>query len=229
MHIVITGTNRGIGLEFVRQFLARGDHVDAAVRRPDAAHDLSALAEKAGGQLRIFACDTTNEASVIAFAAAIGDVPVDLLINNAGVSGDWEGFFAADLNQALQTFNTNALGTLRVTRALLPHLRRSSTRRIVNISSSFGSIAEATSGMLLGYRMSKTALNMATKVVAQELSGEAFTVLMVHPGWVKTDMGGENAPTTAEESVRGMIAEIERRGPADTGTFFDFVGKTIAW
>jgi NAD(P)-dependent dehydrogenase (short-subunit alcohol dehydrogenase family) len=229
MHIVITGTNRGIGLEFVRQYIARGDHVDAAVRQPDAARELSALVEKAGGKLRIFAGDTTSESSVNAFATAIGDIPVDMLINNAGVSGGWEGFLETNLDEALRTFNTNALGTLRMTRALLPHLRRSSVRRIVNLSTSFASIADATSGILFGYRMSKAALNMATKVVSEELRGEGFTVLAVHPGWVKTDMGGSDAPTTAEESVQGLIAQIDRRGAADTGTFFDFTGKAIAW
>jgi NAD(P)-dependent dehydrogenase (short-subunit alcohol dehydrogenase family) len=229
MHIVITGTNRGIGLEFVRQYLERGDHVDAGVRQPDAAHDLAALAEKAAGRLRIFACDTTDEPSVQAFAAAVGDIPVDMLINNAGVSGGWENFFDTKLDDTLRTFNTNAIGTARVIRAFVPHLRRSSTRKIISISTSHASIADATAGFLFGYRMSKAALNMASKVVSQELAGENFTVLIVHPGWVKTDMGGENAPTTARESVQGMIAEIERRGPADTGTFFDFTGKAMAW
>lgn len=229
MHIVITGSNRGIGLELVRQYLERGDSVDAAVRQLDKAQELSALADKAGGRLRIFAVDIARDESVQAFADALGDTMVDMLINNAGVSGGWEGFFEANFTTALSTFNTNALGPMRVTRALLPHLRRSSRRRIVNISTEMGSIAEAEGSKLFGYRLSKAALNMATKVLAQDLGGEGFTVLAVHPGWVKTDMGGADAPTKVEDSVRGMIAEIERRGPADSGTFFDFTGKTLPW
>jgi NAD(P)-dependent dehydrogenase (short-subunit alcohol dehydrogenase family) len=229
MHIVITGTSRGIGLEFVRQYLERGDHLDAGVRQPDKAPALSALAAKAGGKVRIFACDTTSDASVKAFANAIGDTAVDMLINNAGVSGDYGGFADANLEEALRTFDTNALGPVRVTRALLPALRRSSVRRIVNISTVMASIADATSSSLFGYRMSKAALNMATKLTAQDLNGEGFTVLAVHPGWVQTEMGGPNATTGVEESVQGMIAQIDRHGPADTGAFFDFSGKTIPW
>jgi NAD(P)-dependent dehydrogenase (short-subunit alcohol dehydrogenase family) len=229
MHIVITGTNRGIGLELVRQYLERGHDVDASVRQPEKAPELAALVNKADGRLRIFACDTTREESVRAFAEALGNTTVDMLINNAGISGSWESFFETNFEEVLRTFNTNALGAMRVTRALLPHLRRSSQRRIINMSSAYGSITEATGGILFGYRLSKVALNMATKVISQDLREEGFTILAVHPGWVKTDMGGPDALISVDESVQRVIAQIERRGPADSGTFFDFTGKTLPW
>ena len=229
MNIVITGANRGIGLEFVRQYLERGEHVYATARQPDKAHDLAALTNKAAGKLRIFACDTSQEASVRAFAEKLGETSVDVLINNAGISGSWAGFLETNLEEVLPTFNTDTLGALRVTRALLPHLRRSEARTIINISSICASIAETTSSMLFGYRLAKAALNMATKALAQDLMGEKFTILAVHPGWVKTDMGGTEAPITPEESVRGMIAQFDRRDRGDTGSFFDYTGKVLPW
>lgn len=229
MHIVITGTNRGIGLEFVRQYLTQGATIDTGVRHPDKAEALAGLAKDAGGRLRIFSCDTSNDAGVEAFAAAVGEKPVDLLVNNAGVIGTWGGYLDGNLDEAAHLYNTNTLGSIRMMRAFLPHLRRSSGRKIVNLSTSVASIADTTTDMYFGYRMSKAALNMATKVWSQMLAGEGFTLLAIHPGWVKTDMGGEQAPTTPEESVRGMIAQIDKRGPADTGTYLDFTGKAMAW
>lgn len=229
MHIVITGTSRGIGLEFVRQFLERGERITTGVRKPEEATELRALAGKFAGHLRILACDTASDASVHEFASGIGEDNVDLLINNAGISGGWDGFIEANFDDVARTFATNTLGSVRVTRELLPYLRRGTTRKIINISTIFASIAGATDDQLFGYRLSKAALNMAVKSMAQRLNAEGFTVLAVHPGWVKTDMGGPNAPTTAEESVRGMITEITRRGPEDSGAFIDFQGQSIPW
>ncbi len=229
MHIVITGANRGIGLEFVRRYLARGDHVDAGVRHPESASELSALAASSGGRLRIFACDVADEASVKAFAEGIGDTPVDMLINNAGIFGARDGFDNVDFANMARLFETNTVGALRVSRALMAHLKRGSTRKIVNMSSNLGSIGDNTSGGFYGYRASKAALNIASKSMALNLKGDGFTVLVLHPGWVQTDMGGPSAPTTVEKSVAGMIQQIDSRGIADSGTFFDFTGKTIPW
>lgn len=229
MHIVITGTNRGIGLEFVRQYLTQGATIDTGVRQPEKADALVALAKEADGRLRIHSCDTSSDAGVSGFAAAVGDKPIDLLINNAGVIGDWGGYLDGNLDEAARCYNTNALGSVRMMRAFLPHLRRSSGRKIVNLSTGVASITETTTDMVFGYRMSKAALNMATKVWSLMLSGEGFTVLAVHPGWVQTDMGGPNAPVTVEQSVRGMIAQIEKRGPAESGSYFDFSGQALAW
>lgn len=229
MRIVITGANRGIGLELTRRYLERGDHVEAAVRRPDAAAELAALAGAAGGRLRIHACDVTDTASVRAFADALGDVAVDVLINNAGVMGKMKALADLDFAEMTRTFDTNALGPLRVAGALLPHLRRSKTRKIVNITSGMGSISDNTSGGAYGYRMSKAALNMGCRSMANDLRGEGFTAVVVNPGWVKTDMGGSHAPTPVEESARLMMELIDRIGPEETGTFLDYRGHTWAW
>ena len=135
MHIVITGANRGIGLEFVRRYLERGDRVDAGVRNPQSADELSALEAASGGRLRIFSCNVSNDPSVKAFAEAIGEnTPVDLLVNNAGIFGSTKPLADMDFDDLARTYDTNAIGALRVTRALLPHLRRGSARRIVMIS-----------------------------------------------------------------------------------------------
>lgn len=229
MRIVITGANRGIGLEFARQYVEKGHDVDAGVRNPDEAHELAELASTSGGRLRISTCDTASEASVKAFASSVGDVAVDILIANAGIMGDMGGFFQANFDDAMRCYEVNAWGSIRLTRDFTPHLRRGTTRKIVYLSTGVASIGNTTTDMLLGYRMSKAALNMAAKVLSQSLSGERFTVLALHPGWVKTDMGGAQAPTSPEQSVAGMITQIERRGPAESGSFFDFMGKNLPW
>lgn len=229
MRIVITGANRGIGLEFARQYISQGHEVDAGVRNQDEAHDLAKLAQASDGRLRIRTCDVASDASVRAFASSVGEVAIDILICNAGVLGEMDGFFHADFDDAIRSYDVNAWGSIRVTRAFTPHLRRGTTRKIAYLSTGVASIGNTTTDMLLGYRMSKAALNMAAKVLSQSLSGERFTVLALHPGWVNTDMGGPQAPVTAEQSVTGLMAQIERRGPAESGSFFDFTGKSLPW
>ncbi|MRG91205.1 SDR family oxidoreductase [Polyangium spumosum] len=229
MRIVITGANRGIGLELARRYLDRGDHVDAAVRNPEAARELAALGRGAGGRLRILTCDVGDDTSVRTFATALGDVAVDVLINNAGILGKWVSLADLDFADVTRTVDTNAVGPLRVTAALLPHLRRSSMRKIVNMSSRMGSIAENTDGGAYAYRMSKAALNMANKSMSLDLRGEGFTVVVLHPDWVKTDMGGPDAPISVEESAAGIVALVDRLTIADTGGFFHFRGHTLPW
>ncbi|MDI1476032.1 SDR family oxidoreductase [Polyangium sp. y55x31] len=229
MRVVITGANRGIGLELARRYLERGDHVDAGVRNPESAHDLAALGQGAGGRLRVFACDVADDTSVRAFAAAIGDVAVDVLINNAGVMGKWLSLEDLDFEDVTRTFDTNAVGALRVTSALLPHLRKSSVRKVVNMSSRMGSIAENTDGGAYAYRTSKAGLNMATKSMAIDLRGEDFTVVALHPDWVKTDMGGPDAPMSVEESVTGIMKLVDRLSRAESGGFYHFRGDPIPW
>lgn len=229
MNIVITGANRGIGLELVRQYLARGDSIHAAVRTPERSNELTALAESSGGRLRISACDVALETSVRAFAAGV-TAPVDLLINNAGVRSREraDGVEELDLADATRTFEVNALGPLRVTGALLPMLRRSRGAKIANIGSGLGSI-DNSSGGAYGYRMSKAALNMASRSLAQDLREEGIVTVVLSPGWVRTDMGGSDAPTPVTESAAGLIGVIDRLTPKDNGGFFDFRGERIPW
>jgi len=228
MRIVITGANRGIGLELVRQYLARGDSVHAGVRTPERSGELAALVEPSGGRLRIHACDVALETSVRAFAASVTE-PVELLINNAGVRSRPDELAGLDLEDAARTFQVNALGMLRVTSALLPLLRRSRGAKIANISSGLSSIQDNTSGGAYGYRMSKAALNMASRSLAQDLREEGIITVAISPGWVQTDMGGADAPTPVTESAAGLIGVIDRLTLQDSGGFFSFRGERIAW
>jgi NAD(P)-dependent dehydrogenase (short-subunit alcohol dehydrogenase family) len=228
MKIVITGANRGLGLELTRQYLARGDSVYAGARTPGRASELASLLKPSGGRLHIHACDVTLETSVRAFASTVTE-PVDLLINNAGVRTRPDSLEELDLDEAARTLQVNALGPLRVTTALLPMLRRSGAAKIANISSGLGSISDNTSGGGYGYRMSKAALNMASRSLAQDLRAQGLIAVALSPGWVQTDMGGSDAPTPVAESVAGLISLIDRLTLEDSGGFLNFQGERLAW
>lgn len=228
MNVVITGANRGIGLELVRQYLSRGDSVYAGARTPPKSGGLTTLAGPYGGQLHVMACDVARQASVRSFAAAV-TVPIDVLINNAGVRTEKDDLGDLDIDNAARTLEVNALGLLRVTIELLPMLRRSKSAKIANISSGLGSVAGNVTGGGYGYRMSKAALNMASRSMAHDLRDESIVVVALSPGWVQTDMGGLNAPTRVADSAAGLIGVIDRLTLQDSGGFFDFRGERIAW
>jgi len=227
MKVIVTGSNRGIGLELTRQYLGRGAHVVATARDPGSAAELAAL--QGAGRLEIMALDVTDAASVAALARAIGDAPVDVLINNAGVYGKHGSLADVDFEDALRTIDTNAIGALRVSAALIPNLVRGQDKKLVSITSGMGSIDDNTSGGAYGYRMSKAALNMAMRSLAADLKGDGVTVVAVNPGWVQTDMGGRGAPTKVEDSAAKIIALIERIGLAESGSFLDYRGHTWKW
>lgn len=225
---VVTGANRGIGLEFVRQLAARGDAVDASARDLGSATELGALA-KSHDKVRLHAVDVRDDASVQAMAKAIGSDGVDVLVNNAGVMGKMTSLENVDMADALATFDANALGPIRVTRALLPALKKAERPRVAHITSGMGSIGDNTSGGAYGYRMSKAALNMANKSMSLDLRDRGIIAVVVNPGWVQTDMGGGGAPTPVTESVSRMIAIFDDLKMTRTGTFIDFRGGTIEW
>ena len=226
MRFVVTGANRGIGLEFVKQLTARGEEVDATARDPGDAPELQAVA-RSGVRLCIHRLDVADDASVAAFAEQLAPGPVDVLINNAGVSGV-KGGELIDPPDILRVLNVNAVGKLRVVRALLPRLREGTGRKIVNLTSKLGSIAEATGGRY-AYRSSKAAVNMATKLLAEDLRGEGFRTVALHPGWVQTRMGGGAAPVPPEQSIRGMLRIIDGLTAEQSGRTFDFQGREIPW
>jgi NAD(P)-dependent dehydrogenase (short-subunit alcohol dehydrogenase family) len=228
LHIAITGANRGIGLELVRQLSARGDAVFAAARDVSSAAELNELCRAHPDRLRLFDCDVTSDASVAAFAAAV-PAPVDVVINNAGVMGKMQSLEALDLDDVAHTFDINVRGPIRVTRAFLPHLRRASVRKLVHLSSKMGSIDDNRSGGAYGYRISKAALNMASRSMAQDLRREGIISVVLHPGWVQTRMGGASAPVPVAESVGGMISLIDRLTLDDSGEFFSFRGERVPW
>jgi len=226
MRFVVTGANRGIGLEFVRQLTARGEEVDAGVRAPEDAHELRALVQP-GTRLRIHGLDVAEDASVAQFAEQLPPGAVDVLINNAGVSGV-KGGEPIDPADILRVFDVNAVGTLRVVRAVLSRLREGKTRKIVNLTSQLGSIADASGGRY-AYRLSKAALNMATRLLAEDLRGEGFRTVALHPGWVQTRMGGAAAPVPPEQSIRGMLRIVDALTLEQSGRVFDYQGRPIPW
>ena len=229
MRTVVTGANRGIGLELARQLLARGDQVEAGAREPSSAESLLQLASTSDGRLRVHALDVAVDESVRAFAREVGTLPLQLLINNAGTMGQ-RGAPLADLDtdSVVHTFSVNAVGPLRVTQALFPALRAGKAK-VVNISSTMGSIADNRSGGSMDYRLSKAALNMLSRNLAHELAPDGITVISLHPGWVQTDMGGASAPLAVNASVRALLKVIDRLRPEDSGGFFNQRGEPFAY
>lgn len=227
--VVITGANRGIGLELARQLLARGDAVLATARDANAPA-LVELAKRHPERLRIFALDVSAPASIDAFAAAIGDEPIDVLINNAAITGNQGSLQSFSMEDALKVYATNAVGPVLLTRALRGNLRRGSAPRVAHITSGMGSIGENTSGGWYAYRMSKAALNMASKCLALEFEREGILSAVINPGWVKTDMGGAGAPTEVHESAAGILRTIDGMTVPRSGAFLDYRGdREIGW
>jgi NAD(P)-dependent dehydrogenase (short-subunit alcohol dehydrogenase family) len=230
MRVVVTGANRGIGLELVQQLLARGDEVDAVTRgKPEVIYDSGAatpdLITGSVANIRVYRCDVTDDAAVRAFAAELGGAAIDMVINNAGVGGgERQSSANMDFAGALDTFNVDALGPLRISLALLPHVRRGRVKKLVHITSGLGSIGDNRTGGFYAYRMAKAALNMMSKNLAVELRGEGIASYVINPGWVQTDMGGPNAAITPAESVRGILQRIDSASLEQSGEFLDWKG-----
>lgn len=222
--VLITGANRGIGLELTRQFAADGWSVIAACRRPDEAKELKAVK----GEVRILPVDVTDAASVAALKQAVGDRPIDLLLNNAGVIGKRGNLAEIDYDVWGKTMETNVFGQIRVTQALLENVLASERKQIAFVSTKMASIAECGGGSYI-YRSSKTALNMAVKCLSIEFAERGLTAVMFHPGHVRTDMGGPSAPVLPEESAGGIKRVILGLTPADNGRFLNFDGTEIPW
>lgn len=220
---IITGANRGLGLEFARQLRAAGWDVVGTARDPKEAAELRTVGAT------VLQLDVTDQASVDALAAEIGDLPVDLLINNAGTGGRVQKLEELDPDEAREVFEVNCLGPMRVTKALLPALRRGQKKLVVNITSALGSIERNTGGGYYGYRESKAALNMFTRSLAAELGPEKFICIALSPGWVQTRMGGPAAQLTPEQSITAMRAVIAKLGAADNGSYFSHTGERLPW
>jgi NAD(P)-dependent dehydrogenase (short-subunit alcohol dehydrogenase family) len=229
MRVVVTGANRGLGLGLASVYAARGDEVWATARNLERASELRTLERSSGGLVHAHDLDVRSDEQVSAFATAIGEASVDRLINNAGIASSWSGNLQDfDAEEALRCFDTNALGAVRVTRALIPNLR-AARGKVVNMTSLMGSIADNGSGHAYAYRMSKAALNMATRNIAHEVKGFGGIAIALHPGWVKTEMGGEGAAEEIPDAVARLVAVIERVGPADSGRFWHAKGQELPW
>jgi NAD(P)-dependent dehydrogenase (short-subunit alcohol dehydrogenase family) len=227
-HALITGANRGLGLEHVRQLLARDWTITAGVRDPGAAAELKAL-DPGDGRLRIEAYDANDLGAAAALKAKV-DGPIDILFANAGVMGPKAQEFGAAASEGfLDTLRTNALAPLALAEAFADQVAQSQLKVIALQSSRMGSIADNDSGGRYAYRASKAALNAVGKSLSVDLKDKGVIVLILHPGWVRTDMGGPNGLLTVSESVEGQLDLIARANPAMSGRFFHVSGEDLPW
>ncbi len=232
-HYLITGANRGLGLEFVRQLLARGDGVTACCREPDEAGDLQRLGASAGERFATLALDVADADAVAALPGKLraGGRVVDVVINNAGIAAGEEAFGQFEAGTMERVLRVNSIAPMLVAQAVAPLLEKDGTApKIVCITSGLGSIANA-DGLTFGlsYGMSKAALNMGVKKLASEMKRRGVAIIALHPGWVQTDMGGQNATLKPEESIRGMLKVIDGLTTRDNGRFLTYAGEELPW
>jgi len=225
---LITGANRGIGLELVRQASAGGARVFACTRRPGEATQLKALAKERGGLVEIIELDVADEASIARAAQRLKDEPIGTLINNAGVMGKRQAALEMDGEDFMNTVRVNVLGPVLVTRAFLPNLRLGRSRKVAVISSLMGSFAYDGSAHI-SYSTSKTAVNRLFQSLARELASEGIRIAILSPGWVRTDMGGPNANLSVEESAQGLLREIAATDAARSGAYRNYAGHSLSW
>lgn len=234
--VLVTGANRGLGLEFVTQYLAAGWQAIACCRRSSDA--LAALQAHYGAALVIDEFVLGDTAELAAFAQRLGGRPLDVLINNAGTMG--RGSFAtkglepfrfgtADAQDWAEVFHLNVFVPMKLSELLVENVAASEMRRIVTLTSMLGSIATNTVGGLYAYRASKAAVNAMMRSMAIDLAGRGIIAIPLHPGWVKTDLGGQKAQLDAPAAVSGMREVIAGLTPEQSGCFMTYNGETMPW
>ncbi|HEX8873312.1 MAG TPA: SDR family oxidoreductase [Nitrosospira sp.] len=229
--ILITGSNRGIGLEFARQYAEDGWRVLACARSPEKADALTTLATKYPDRIGVHALDVADHDRIDELARLLAGEPIDLLINNAGVYTDDHASTLDDMNYEawVHAFLVNTMAPLKMAQAFASHITRGKQKTIVTISSKMGSIADNTGGGSYMYRSSKAAVNMVMKTLAIDLKPSGIITVIFHPGWVKTDMGGPDALISTTQSVSGMRRVIGGLIMADSGKFFAYDGQPVPW
>ena len=227
--VVITGANRGIGLELSRQYADEGWRVYAGCRQPERATELNRLAGE-NARVTVHPLDVTKPAQIQALKAVLADSPVDLLLNNAGSYGpDGVRFGNTDPEAWLENMRTNVIGPMKMMEALVDNVAASRLRLIASLSSKMGSMADNGSGGAYIYRSGKAALNAVMKSASIDLAAKGIITVVLHPGWVRTAMGGPNAEIDAGTSARRMREILARLTPRDAGSFFDIDGSIIPW
>ncbi|MSP84175.1 MAG: SDR family oxidoreductase [Alphaproteobacteria bacterium] len=225
--VLITGANRGLGLEFVKQYADAGWLVHACCRDPAKA---KALAKLTGAATILHELDVANARHVLGLARTLRSEAIDVLINNAGVyGGEAQTFGKLDGTSWDETLRINALGPLLVSQALVDHVARGGRKIIACVTSKMGSMADNTSGGAYVYRASKAALNAVGVSLARDLAAKGITVLLFHPGWVQTDMGGKSAPVKPKDSIAGMRRVIDAATAKDSGRFLNYDGGALSW
>ena len=222
--VFITGANRGIGLALARNFTDAGFNVIGTARKPEQATDL----KETGA--RVERLDVTDQASVDAMAQRMAEIPIDILINNAGIKGDDSKNMASlDVENMEWVLNVNTLGPVRVMKALFPNVQSSERKMVVNISSTMGSIERNTWGCCAGYRASKSALNSINKTFAVDFGKQGVTFVVMHPGYVQTDMNEGQGNITPDQSGAGLMTVITGLDASDNGKFYDWQGNELPW
>ena len=228
MHqVLVTGANRGLGLEFSKQYAADGWNVLACCRHPQSALDLQSLAA-AHSNVKIHTLDVADFAQIDALALQLKDESIDVLINNAGVYPH-SSFGDTNYDDWANGFKVNSMAPLKMAEAFVQHLTRGQLKKIATLTSKMGSIEDNTSGESYSYRASKTAVNMVMKSLSIDLKPYGISVITLHPGWVQTDMGGSNALISAQTSVSGLRKVIEDLSLDTTGKFIAYDGKAMPW
>lgn len=228
--VLITGANRGIGLELVKCYLAEKDwHVIATCRAPENAVELKQLVESSSNRVTILPLEVTDSASVLRLKHELEDTTIDVLVNNAGIYNDkGQQFGAINYDNWAEAFNVNTLGPIRVTEALFAPLKRAKLPKIITISSQMGALSREANASY-AYRSSKAAVNKAMQTLATDMKDENLIVALVHPGWVQTDMGGSEAEITPQESAEGIVRTITGLTKADHGKFLKWNGEIHPW
>jgi len=221
--IMITGASRGLGLEFARQFYNEECRIIATCRNPKDANELNAI-----GDIDVHSLDVTEDKSVAILADKLRGENIDILINNAGVIGQRDGFGKLDYDIWAETMDTNVFGPMRVAEAFRDNVMNSKKKQMIFITSRMGSITEAVPNAYV-YRSSKAALNMAVKCLSEELEEKGLIAVLFHPGHVQTDMGGQAAPVTPQKSIEGMKNQIVALTRDDNGRFLSYDGHQIPW
>jgi len=227
--ILITGANRGIGLEFVRQYAKGGASVIACCRDPANAKELDAIARASGGKVRILPLDVGKADSIAALARELKDAPIDVVINNAGISGPrQQSADKIDPEGWLETFRVNTVAPVLVAQALHANMKKGKDKKLVAITSMMGS-TEGHGGGMYAYRSSKAALNNAMRGLSREWEKDGIVVGIFHPGWVRTDMGCKNAAVAPEDSVKGLRQRIAALSAKTSGRYVDYAGAELSW
>ena len=228
--ILVTGTNRGLGLGLVKKFLENNEKVICTTRNFSKSIELLLLKEKYNDNLEVCELDLLDKESPNILSNFLGNEPIDLFINNAGVIGhSAQHFKSVSLNHWLNVLKVNLIAPLLITQSIIKNIEKSSERKIYFISSKVGSIEDNKSGGMYIYRSSKTALNQVVKSLSIDLKPLGISVISLHPGWVRTEMGGPNALISVEESVNGMVDVISNTSIINSGQFINYDGTRLPW
>jgi NAD(P)-dependent dehydrogenase (short-subunit alcohol dehydrogenase family) len=238
--LLITGANRGLGLGLVKLYADDGWRIFACCRDPGKATELNAVAAKSGGKVSVHPLDVENHATIDALAKTLAGQPIDVLLNVAGYYGSkivsepggLQKFGESDYAEWARIYKINVMGPMKMCEAFVENVAASQQKKMVNISSivgSIGTIGNGYGGNMYGYRASKAALNAITRGMAEDLKPRGVIVVPMHPGWVRTDMGGPSADIDTRTSVTGMKKVIDGLTAADTGKYMVYDGSTLPW